>query len=133
MSVFRGSVHFFGAQPCVNKKYRAAFKGVMPDGTVLDVEIRAAVSSASKNYRFDLNAVQNRPQQDSQLIGVFIKVSERNYLYSILYPEDRGYEKLLDEVVKNREVNDQYSAYYYADGKLLKTFCPELAILDFLL
>lgn len=125
--------HFFGAQPGVNKKYRAAFKGVMPDGTVLDVEIRAAVSSASKNYRFDLNAVQNRPQQDSQLIGVFIKVSERNYLYSILYPEDRGYEKLLDEVVKNREVNDQYSAYYYADGKLLKTFCPELAILDFLL
>ena len=125
--------HFFGAQPGVNKQYRAAFKGVMPDGNVLDVEIRAAVSSASKNYRFDLNAVQNRPQQDKQLIGVFIKISERDYLYSILYPEDPGYANLFDVVLRNKEVTDQYSAYWYADGALLKTYCPDLAIVDFLL
>lgn len=94
--------NFFGATCGENGAYRILLKSVNADGTLGETEIRPSVSVSSSNYRFELDAASgiNYPDGGMRPLGLFAKVSHRDFIYELLLPEQVGYDEItsiLDE------------------------------------
>ncbi|HWH01667.1 MAG TPA: phospholipase D family protein [Pilimelia sp.] len=81
---------FFGAR--VGSKRRIVLYHVADDGTLGEVESRPSVEVRSHNYRFELAAMKGVSySSDARLIGVFMRLAEGSFLYTLLLPGDPHY------------------------------------------
>lgn len=87
--------NFFGAPAGINGHYRMLLRNVSAMGVLGETEIRNSVSVASHNWRIELGAAaglayptSNRP------IGVFVRVSTRDFLYVLAMPTDVFYNEV---------------------------------------
>ena len=85
--------NYFGATCGENGTYRILLKHVNADGTMCKTEARPSVSVASSNYRFELDAAKGLPYPEgrNRPIGIFAKVSCRDFIYTLLMPGQPGY------------------------------------------
>ena len=72
-------------------------KNVDKSGTLGKTEVRPSVSVSSQNYRFELDAAAgiDYPKDGKRPLGVFVKVSQRDFLYELVMPGDVGYDSLI--------------------------------------
>lgn len=96
-------VNFFGASKTVARN--AYFFQVQADGSVGHQEVRPAVTVASQNYRFELDAALGKAYPNGgRPIGVFVRVAARTFTYILLMPDDPAHGQvlsLLDNVNPN--------------------------------
>ncbi len=122
--------NFFGAPAGVNGYYRMLLRNVSGTGRLGETEIRHSVSVASHNWRIELGAAAglayptvNRP------IGVFVRVSTRDFLYILAMPTDPFYNevrKYLDLVIPVT-TNKQMKRHITSVDEL-RIGCPHLPI-----
>lgn len=96
--------NFFGATCGENGVYRILFRHMSHDGLLHEVEVRPSVSVSSQNYRFELDAAKglDYPGGNQRPIGVFVKVSQRDFIYELLMPGDEAYNSCI-EVLDSKE------------------------------
>ena len=84
---------FFGAKAGTQR--RISLHHVDASGTLGEVESRPSVEVASQNYRFELAAARGQayPTGGSP-IGVFVRLTTGEFLYSLLLPGDSGYSEV---------------------------------------
>jgi len=84
--------NFFGAL-AGNNNYTINIKHVGTGGVLGGTEVRQAVSVASSNYRFELGASSglDYPPTDTRPLGVFIRLENQRFLYTLAMPEDTPY------------------------------------------
>ncbi len=89
---------FFGATCGENGVYRILFRNVNTEGALQDIEVRPSVSVESHNYRFELDAAKGvkYPKDGNRPIGVFAKVSHRDFLYELIMPDDSNYQYIIE-------------------------------------
>lgn len=89
--------NYFGATCGENGAYRILLKNVDKSGTLGKTEVRPSVSVSSQNYRFELDAAAgiDYPKDGKRPLGVFVKVSQRDFLYELVMPGDEGYDSLI--------------------------------------
>lgn len=87
---------FFGARCGQNGVYRILFRHVNNDGRLDEIEVRQGVSVESHNYRFELEAAKKiaYPKGKKRPIGIFVKISERDFLYEIVLPSNPIYNEI---------------------------------------
>lgn len=95
---------FFGATCGENGVYRILFRSMTKDGILQEVEVRPSVSVSSQNYRFELDAAKglDYPTGTERPLGVFVKVSPRDFIYQLVMPGDAPYQSCI-EVLDGKE------------------------------
>ena len=95
---------YFGATCGENGVYRILFRNMSADGILQEVEVRPSVSVSSQNYRFELDAAKglDYPDGNYRPLGVFVKVSPRDFIYELLMPGDPAYQSCI-EVLDSKE------------------------------
>nr|HMQ75645.1 phospholipase D family protein [Flavobacteriales bacterium] len=79
--------NYFGAK--VGTQRRMLFQWLQPGGALAEVESRPSVQVASHNWRFELNAAADLPYPDNgRPIGIFLRIAERTFLYTLSMPGD---------------------------------------------
>lgn len=111
---------YFGAKCGQNGDYRILFREVNKDGSLSNVEVRPSVSVESHNYRFELEAAKgvNYPKDGRRPVGVFAKISQRDFMYEIVMPDDRVYQ----QVIEIMDTKKQYSN----NMRRLRFLCSEV-------
>lgn len=99
---------FFGATCGENGIYRILFRNINSDGSLKKIEVRQSVSVESHNYRFELDAAKGviYPQGNERPIGVFAKVSDRDFLYEIIMPNNQVYQQVAS-VMNSKQSNSR--------------------------
>ena len=112
--------NFFGATCGENGVYRILFRNMGHDGILHDVEVRPSVSVSSQNYRFELDAAKGMdyPSGKERPIGVFVKVSPRDFMYELLMPGDEAYGACV-EVLDSKEA-------YSTRMRRIRFYCQEI-------
>ncbi len=88
--------NFFGAKCGQNNEYRILLRSVNKAGNMGQIEIRPAVSVTSRNYRFELNMASGlKYPEQGRPIAVFVKISDRTFLYELFLPGNDYYEEVL--------------------------------------
>lgn len=125
VSVFE---HFFGGIAGVNEERRILLRHVGSTGTLEEIEVRPTVSVRSRNYRVELKAAAGLeyPESDERPIGVFIKVSTRTFIYSLLMPEDRNYNEVLRYLNNYQPRVGNRMRRYLTNVETLRVNCPNL-------
>lgn len=97
--------NYFGATCGENGAYRILLKCVNADGSMCETEIRPSVSVSSQNYRFELEAANGLayPSNGNRPIAVFARVSQRDFIYTLLMPEQDGYDQTLFFISKKEK------------------------------
>jgi len=91
---------FFGAQ--VSRQSRIILRHVSAGGSIGAVESRPSVAVKSQNYRFELAAGKGLPYPSAgRPIGVFLRLSQANFFYQLLMPEDSNYSDVLSFMKAN--------------------------------
>lgn len=81
---------FFGVSTTVTRT--TYFFHVLADGTLEQERDRRAVSSKSKNYRFELKATKGVTYpSNGKPIGVFVRVASRTFVYTLAMPGDAAH------------------------------------------
>lgn len=95
---------FFGATCGENGMYRIILRNINHDGQLGELEVRPSVSVLSHNYRFELAAARGLcyPEGLERPLGVFVKVSPRDFLYELIMPDDEVYGACI-EIVNSRK------------------------------
>ena len=111
---------FFGATCGENGVYRILFRSITEDGTLKNVEVRPSVSVSSLNYRFELDAAKglDYPMGKERPLGVFVKVSPRDFIYQLVMPGDFAYQSCI-------EVLDSKAAYS-SRMRRIRYLCKEI-------
>lgn len=95
-------INFFGAIPGDNS-LRILLRNINKNGSLNDIETRPSISVRSHNWRFELEAAAGIPYpRTGRPIGVFIKISNRMFLYTLHLPsspEYHGLKSYLDRAV----------------------------------
>lgn len=87
-------INFFGAIPGDNS-LRILLRNVNENGSLNDIEIRPSISVRSHNWRFELEAAAGISYpRTGRPIGVFIKISNRMFLYTLHLPSSPEYHDL---------------------------------------
>ena len=85
--------NFFGAK--VGTQTFIFLNSVDRAGTIGPTESRPSVAVKSRNFRFELAAVGNRPYPaKGRPIGVFLRTAARTFLYQLVMPGETGHAKL---------------------------------------
>lgn len=121
--------NYFGATCGENGAYRILLKSVNPDGTLGETEIRPSVSVASKNYRFELDAASGIDYPDGGMrpLGLFVKVSQRDFLYELVLPEQPGYNEIISIMDETRPRSTKMRRLRYSSSEISEKV-PLLAI-----
>jgi hypothetical protein len=101
--------NYFGAQAGVNNGYRILLKNVDENGELSEhIESRQAVSVASRNWRFELEAAKNAGAYpiDGEPIVVFARTGIRMYKYFLSMPDGLFHEALVQFLDSNYEGNN---------------------------
>ena len=91
---------FFGATPGDNS-LRVLLRNVNSSGELGEIEKRQSVSVKSSNYRFELGAAVGDYPTEGRPIGIFIELSSRMFIYSLIFPNDKEHAQF-DELLKER-------------------------------
>lgn len=119
---------FFGAKCGQNGEYRVLLKNINKAGKMGDTEIRPAVSVASQNYRFELDAASGLAYPaGGRPIGVFVKISDRTFLYELFMPGYDYYEQILAFMNSKAKAGDRMRRIVLKVEECFKD-CPNLAI-----
>lgn len=112
---------FFGATCGENGVYRILFRNMRHDGILSEIEIRPSVSVASQNYRFELDAAKGHdyPSGTERPLGVFVKISPRDFMYELVMPGDEAYSACI-EVLNDKE------AYAANRMRRIRFLCQEI-------
>ena len=121
--------NFFGATCGENGVYRVLLKSINSRGVMGDTEVRPSVSVSSHNYRFELEAATgiDYPEGGKRPIGVFAKVSERDFLYELVMPGDAGYDSLTSAMISRQPISTKMRRLIYFCEEISQE-TPELAI-----
>ena len=89
---------YFGATCGENGSYRILLRSIDENLNLGNIEIRPSVSVASQNYRFELEAASglDYPKDGKRPIVIFGKVSKRDFLYELLMPNNKNYDKVIN-------------------------------------
>ena len=119
---------FFGGIAGGNVERRILLRHVNMTGKLEDIEVRPTVSVKSKNYRVELNAAAglDYPNGEERPIGVFVKVSTRSFLYSLLMPDDVNYHEVLNYLDSSQPRIGNWMRRYLTNVEKLKENCPSL-------
>ena len=121
--------NYFGATCGENGAYRILLKSVNLDGSMCETEIRPSVSVASQNYRFELEAANglSYPSGSNRPIAVFARVSQRDFIYTLLMPGSTGYDETLTFMAKKQKPSARMRRLTYIAKDVL-TDVPMLSI-----
>lgn len=90
---------FFGATPGDNSQ-RILLKHIT-DTNVGETEVRPSISVKSNNYRFELDAAKHLDYPNTGTpICIFVKVSVRQFLYTLIMPEDVDYNRVKEVLIR---------------------------------
>lgn len=120
---------FFGATCGENGAYRVLLKSINSSGVMGDTEVRPSVSVSSHNYRFELDAAAgiDYPDGGKRPIGVFAKVSERDFLYELVMPWNAGYDSLVTTMDTRQPMTTRMRRLIYCCEEISQK-APELSI-----
>lgn len=97
--------NFFGAEAHAVNQEIIILRNINEEGLLQDIELRPAVSVASDNYRFELNAASGIPYPDEgSPIGVFIKITPGAFIYVLVFPNEGVYESISNYLNTNAVV-----------------------------
>ena len=121
--------NYFGATCGENGAYRILLRCVNSDGSMCETEIRPSVSVASQNYRFELEAATglSYPTGSNRPIAVFARVSQRDFIYTLLMPGSTGYDETLTFMAKKQKPSTKMRRLTYIAKDVL-TDVPMLSI-----
>lgn len=121
--------NYFGATCGENGAYRILLKCVNADGSMCETEIRPSVSVASQNYRFELEAANglSYPSGNNRPIAIFARVSQRDFIYTLLMPNQLGYDETMTFMAKKQEPSVRMRRLIYIAKEVI-TDVPMLAI-----
>lgn len=120
--------NFFGAKCGENGEYRILLRNIDKSGTMGDIEIRPAVSVSSQNYRFELDAASGLSYPDNgRPIAVFVKVSDRTFLYELFMPDFDNYDSVLNFINSTSKTGIKLRRIVISVAEGFAK-CPDLAI-----
>ena len=121
--------NYFGATCGENGAYRILLKCVNSDGSMCETEIRPSVSVSSQNYRFELEAANGLayPSDGNRPIAVFARVSQRDFIYTLLMPEQDGYAAVLSFISEKEKRSAKMRRLTFTASEVLKSI-PSLSI-----
>lgn len=125
VDVFKG---FFGGVAGVNEERRILLRHVDATGNLEELEVRPTVSVRSQNYRVELNAAAGLeyPNGDERPIGVFIKVSTRTFIYSLVMPGNLNYNEVVGYLNNSQPRVGNRMRRYLTNVEGLRRNCPNL-------
>ena len=119
---------FFGAKCGQNGEYRVLLRNINKSGVMGEVEIRPAVSVASQNYRFELDAASGLSYpENGRPIALFVKISERTFLYELFMPDDSDYGCVLQFINAKSTAGIKLRRIVVTIDQCVKE-CPALAL-----
>lgn len=121
--------NYFGATCGENGAYRILLKCVNSDGSMCETEIRLSVSVSSQNYRFELEAANGLayPSDGNRPIAIFARVSQRDFIYTLLMPKQEGYATVLSFISKKEKRSAKMRRLTFTASEVLKSV-PSLSI-----
>lgn len=121
--------NYFGATCGENGAYRILLKSVKADGTMCDTEVRPSVSVASQNYRFELEAANglDYPKGNQRPIAIFARVSQRDFVYMLLMPEQDGYDSVMSFIATKEKPSAKMRRLILTANEVI-TNVPSLSI-----
>lgn len=123
---------FFESTPGIAGQMALILRDVKRDGNLGEIRHRPPVSVASHNYRIELYIDRGTVYPvDGRVLGVFVKLSSRTFLYSLVFPSDEEYPALEARLDSERHRHDRLVRYQTNAGELLK-IAPSLPILYYL-
>lgn len=107
-------------------------RDVKRDGRLGEIRRRPPVSVASHNYRVELYVDRGTTYPDNgRVLGIFVKLSSRTFLYSLLFPTDAEHPVLQAKLDSERRRRDRL-VRYQTNAAELQFLTPSLPILQYL-
>lgn len=107
-------------------------RDVKHDGSMGEIRHRPPVSVASHNYRIELYVDRGTAYPaDGRVLGIFVKLSSRTFLYSLVFPTNSEYTVLQAKLDSERQRRDRL-VRYQTNAEELKSLAPSLPILQYL-
>ena len=122
--------NFFGAERG-NNSYTIKLTNISKDNTLGEAEVRQAVSVKSRNYRFEINCEEtNRiyPGNNKRPIGLFVKLSEREFLYQVLLASDKRYTTIKEYLYNETNNNARELKRAIVHVEAIHAIYPELVL-----
>lgn len=101
--------NYFGAREKEEgKSYKILLKNISTEGLLGETEVRPAVISTSHNYRFELQGAKGLVcgANDRKVIAVFIKVANRDFMYTVLSSTHDDYDNILALLPDKQKANE---------------------------
>ena len=94
-----------------------------------DTEVRPSVSVASQNYRFELEAANglDYPKGNQRPIAIFARVSQRDFIYTLLMPGQDGYDAVMNFIATKEKPSAKMRRLILAANEV-STNVPSLSI-----
>lgn len=123
---------FFESTPGVSGQMALILRDIKHDGNLGEIRHRPPVSVASHNYRIELYVDRGTAYpEDGRVLGIFVKLSSRTFLYSLVFPTDEEYTSLQAKLDSERRRCDRL-VRYQTTAEELQTLAPTLPILQYL-
>lgn len=101
--------NYFGAREKEEgKSYKILLKNINAEGLFGETEVRPAVISTSYNYRFELKGAKGLASgaNDRKVIAVFVKVANRDFMYTVLSTTHDDYDNILALLPDKKKANE---------------------------
>lgn len=123
---------YFESTPGVAGQMALILRDVKHDGSLGEIRHRPPVSVASHNYRIELYVPRGTAYpDDGRVLGVFVKLSSRTFLYSLVFPTDPEYPALQAKLDSERQRRDRL-VRYQTNAEELQGLAPSLPVLQYL-
>ena len=123
---------YFESTPGVAGQMALILRDVKRDGRLGEIRRRPPVSVASHNYRVELYVDRGTTYPDNgRVLGIFVKLSSRTFLYSLLFPTDAEHPVLQAKLDSERRRRDRL-VRYQTNAAELQFLTPSLPILQYL-
>lgn len=123
---------YFESTPGVAGQMALILRDVKCDGSLGEIRHRPPVSVASHNYRVELSVARGTTYpNEGRVLGVFVKLSSRTFLYSLIFPTDTDYPALQAKLDSERQRRDRL-VRYQTTAQELQRLAPSLPILYYL-
>lgn len=121
---------FFGAE--FYPKRDIILRKIHPQGFIEEIETATINITPDKNYQIKLIAHENTQKTAKGFpFAIFVKLSLRTFLYSIILPDDRGYRQVKKEM-DNRRRGISNLVQYQCSVEALRDNVCSLGILEYL-
>lgn len=123
---------YFESTPGAGRQMALILRDVKRNGGLGEIRHRPPVSVASHNYRVELYVDRGTAYpDDGRVLGVFVKLSSRTFLYSLVFPTDTEHFALQTKLDAERQRSDRL-VRYQTNAQELRGLAPTLPILHYL-